>query len=167
VSLLHTFPTRQFTPFQNGVQSIPQARAMDLWRSNWHDSLGILQVKKTCSQLFINNPVRITNNAFNEFNNTRYIIYTENKWTQRFSKRTRFNQLRTIINAIPNEKECTEHVSSFTTMSQQITSDTRTLSTSGVKRKLKTHTIETKFHAIADVERGIISKAAISKKYEC
>ena len=80
---------------------------------------------------------------------------------------SRFNQLRTIINAIPDEKECTEQVSSFTTMSQQITSDTHTLSTSGVKRKLKTHTIETKFHAIADVERGSISKAAICKKYEC
>ena len=61
--------------------------------------------------------------------------------------------------------ECTEHVSSFTTMSQQIT-DTHTPSTSGLKRKLKTHTIETKFHAIADVERGTTSKAAIAKKYE-
>ncbi|XP_078318054.1 uncharacterized protein LOC144620615 [Crassostrea virginica] len=49
----------------------------------------------------------------------------------------------------------------------KITSDTHTLSTCGLKRKLKTHTIETKFHAIADVERGTISKAAISKKYEC
>ena len=54
-------------------------RAMDLWRSNWHDSLGILQVKKTRSQLFINYQVRISDNAFNEFNNTRYIIYRENK----------------------------------------------------------------------------------------
>ena len=52
---------------------------MDLWRSNWHDSLGIIRVKKTCSQLFINNQVHISNNAFNEFNNARYIIYTENK----------------------------------------------------------------------------------------
>ena len=50
-------------------------------------------------------------------------------------------------------------------MSQQIT-DTHTPSTSGVKRKLKTHTIETKFHAIADVERGTTIKAAIAKKYE-
>ena len=43
---------------------------------------------------------------------------------------------------------------------------THALSTSVVKRKLKTHMIETKFHAIADVERGTSSKAAITKKYE-
>ena len=35
------------------------------------------------------------------------------------------------------------------------------------EKKLKTHTIETKFHAIAEVKRGTTSKAAISKKYEC
>uniref|UniRef100_K1QDY7 Uncharacterized protein n=1 Tax=Magallana gigas TaxID=29159 RepID=K1QDY7_MAGGI len=40
------------------------------------------------------------------------------------------------------------------------------LPTPGLKRKLKTHTIETKFQAIADVERGIESKAVIAKKYE-
>lgn len=33
----------------------------------------------------------------------------------------------------------------------------------GLKRKLKTYTIETKFQAIVDIERGIGSKAAISK----
>ncbi|XP_062600019.1 tigger transposable element-derived protein 4-like [Saccostrea cucullata] len=36
----------------------------------------------------------------------------------------------------------------------------------GLKRKLKTHTIETKFQAIADVEKGRDSKAAIAKKCE-
>lgn len=30
--------------------------------------------------------------------------------------------------------------------------------TTGLKRKLKTHTIETKFQALADVERGTNSK---------
>ena len=44
--------------------------------------------------------------------------------------------------------------------------DTQKLNTSDVKRKLKTHTIEIKLYARADVERGTTSKAAIAKKYE-
>lgn len=40
------------------------------------------------------------------------------------------------------------------------------LSGSGVKRKLKVHTIETKFQAVSEVEKGIESKASIAKKYE-
>lgn len=40
------------------------------------------------------------------------------------------------------------------------------LSGSGVKKKLKVHTIETKFQAVTEVEKGIESKASIAKKYE-
>ncbi|XP_062567409.1 tigger transposable element-derived protein 4-like [Saccostrea cucullata] len=36
----------------------------------------------------------------------------------------------------------------------------------GVKRKLKVHSIETKFQAITEVERSQLSKAEIAKKYE-
>uniref|UniRef100_A0A8W8JLZ1 HTH psq-type domain-containing protein n=1 Tax=Magallana gigas TaxID=29159 RepID=A0A8W8JLZ1_MAGGI len=57
----------------------------------------------------------------------------------------------------------TEFCTSFKNTSQHSKDK---LPTPGLKRKLKTHTIETKFQAIADVERGIESKAVIAKKYE-
>lgn len=60
-------------------------------------------------------------------------------------------------------KDGTEFCTSFNNMSQHSKDK---LPTPGLKRKLKTHTIETKFQAIADVERGIESKAVIAKKYE-
>ena len=40
------------------------------------------------------------------------------------------------------------------------------LSGKGVKRKLKVHTIETKFQALAEVDKGTESKTAIAKKFE-
>lgn len=60
-------------------------------------------------------------------------------------------------------KDGTEFCTSFNNMSQHSKDK---LPTPGLKRNLKTHTIETKFQAIADVERGIESKAVIAKKYE-
>lgn len=48
-------------------------------------------------------------------------------------------------------------------ISQQRVSDK--LRTPGLKRKLKTHTTETKLQATADEKRGVESKA-IAKKYE-
>lgn len=73
---------------------------------------------------------------------------------------TKIKQLTHLSLAIKDGKEfCT----SFNNMSQHSKDK---LPTPGLKRKLKTHTIETKFQAIADVERGIESKAVIAKKYE-
>ena len=40
------------------------------------------------------------------------------------------------------------------------------LSGKGVKRKLKVRPIETKFQAIAEVEKGTESKAVIAKRFE-
>ena len=73
---------------------------------------------------------------------------------------TKIKQLTHLSLAI---KDGTEFCTSFNNMSQHSKDK---LPTPGLKRKLKTHTIETKFQAIVDVERGIESKAVIAKKYE-
>lgn len=88
-------------------------------------------------------------------------------------QRADLNITNFISNVNKNQKQLThlslaikdgiEFCTSFNNMSQHSKDK---LPTPGLKRKLKTHTTETKFQAIADVERGIESKAVIAKKYE-
>lgn len=73
---------------------------------------------------------------------------------------TQIKQLTHLSLAI---KDGTEFCTSFNNMSQHSKDK---LPTPGLKRKVKTHTIETKFQAIADVERGIERKVVIAKKNE-